>query len=172
MIVQKDEIGLRKLINYDEESLTKLANNKKIWDNLRDYFPHPYTIDHAKIFIDSVANEDPPFTFGITFQTKLCGVISLIVQTDIYRKTAELGYWIGEPFWGNGIASTAVELICKYGFNKLDIVRIEAAAFDFNKASMRVLEKNGFQKEGIAKNGAIKNDQLFDEYRYALLKSE
>jgi len=157
-------IKLRELSISDKEQLRVLADNRKIWDNVRNYLPHPYKLSDAEFFINSVNKETPKQNFGIEYKGELCGVIGLILQDDVYKKSAELGYWSGEPFWGNGIATKAVELITKYGFEKLDIIRIYSSVFENNIASMKVLEKNEFLKEGIFKKAIIKNDIIMDEH--------
>ena len=103
--------------------------------------------------------------------SELCGLISLERQDDIHRMTAELGYWIGEPFWGNGIVTKVINLITDYGFSEMKLERIFAGVFDFNKPSMKALEKNGYKLEGVFRNAIVKNDIIRDEYIYAELKS-
>jgi RimJ/RimL family protein N-acetyltransferase len=111
--------------------------------------------------------ENPPCTFAIEYMGELAGCIGLVKQTDVYKLSAEIGYWIGEPYWGLGIATTAVELLTEYGFHQLGLVRIYSGVFDFNKASQRVLEKAGYQLEGIFEKSVIKNGKICNEYRYA-----
>ena len=168
----EEKIKIRDLKLSDKAQLAKLANNKKVWDNLRDYIPYPYTESDAEFFIELTHKEDPKQTFGIEYKGKLSGVIGLVVQKDVYQKSAEIGYWLGEPFWGNGIATSAVELITKYGFDTLDLNRIYTGVFEFNIASMRVLEKNGYKKEGIFKNAILKNDRICDEHRFYKLNEK
>ncbi len=164
---------LRPLCPADAETLARLANNKKIWDSVRDHFPHPYTLEDAKDFIERKAEEIPAHSFAIANQNEeFCGVISLIPQEDVYRISAEIGYWIGEPFWGQGIATQAIAQMTRYGFQELHLERIFAAVFDYNKASMRTLEKNGYHKEGVFKQAVIKNGQIHDEHRYAKLRQD
>jgi len=160
------KVKIRPLESSDKSDLAKLANNKKVWDNLRDYIPYPYNENDADIFINSTKKESPQQNFGIEYKDEICGVIGLIIQKDVYRRSAEIGYWTGEPYWRKGIASKAVELIIKYGFDELNLNRIFTGVFDYNTASMRVLEKNGFEKEGIFKNAIIKNGNVYDEHRY------
>ena len=160
---------LRKLKSSDGIRLAHLANNKKIWDNVRDYFPHPYTEDDAHAFLKS-QDEKTHRNFAIDCDGEFCGVIGLILQKDVYRKSAELGYWVGEPYWGRGIATKAVARIVQYGFDELNLVRIFAGAFEYNVGSMKVLERNGFEKEGIAKKAVLKNEKFWDEHRYSKLK--
>ncbi len=160
------EVILRELHLSDISQLAKLANNKNIWVNLRDSFPYPYGEIDAKIFINSVIEEKPKQNFGIEYDGDLCGVIGLIIQKDVYRKSAEIGYWIGESYWGKGIATKAIKLITKYGFEDLKLVRIHAGVFEFNIGSMKVLEKNGYKKEGVFKKAIFKNDKVLDEHKY------
>lgn len=150
----------------DISQLAKLANNKNIWDNLRDSFPYPYSEGDAELFINLTIEENPKQNFAIEYAGDLCGVIGLILQNDVYSKSAEIGYWIGEPFWGKRIATTAIKLITSYGFEDLKLIRIYAGVFDFNIASMKALENNGYKKEGVFKNTVYKNDKIFDEHRY------
>lgn len=160
-------ITLRALTDLDQDRLAVLCNNKKIWDNLRDILPFPYTSQNAAEFIQICRNENPRTTFAIELKGELAGCIGLVLQTDVYRFGAEMGYWIGEPYWGQGIATKAVEMVTDYGFNRLGLARIYTGVFDFNKASQRVMEKSGFKLEGIFKNSVVKNGKLMDEYRYA-----
>ena len=162
-------VALRALNNADEACLAVLANNKKVWDNLRDYFPFPYSIADAQAFIDSTKEQTPQMSFGIFFRQELCGVISLVPLQDVYRKSAEIGYWLGEPFWNKGIGTLAVKLITSYGFRQLNLKRVQAGIFEYNKASMKVLEKNGYRKEGIFRQSICKNGQFWDEHRYAII---
>ena len=166
------EIKIRPLELSDKPVLAILANNKNVSDNLRDFFPNPYGETDAESFINFTKNESPQQSFGMEYEGELCGVIGLIIQKDVYRKSAEIGYWIGEAYWKKGIATKAVELITKYGFEELKLIRIYAGVFEFNTGSMRVLEKNGFQKEGIFKNSIFKHEKVWDEHRYFKLTSK
>jgi len=116
-------------------------------------------------------NQDPATFFGIDYINEYVGNISLVPCEDIYRKSAEIGYFIGEPYWNKGIVTTAVNLITDYGFNYLGIVRIQTGIFEYNTASQRVLEKCGFLKEGIFRKSVYKQGKLWDEVRYAKLKA-
>lgn len=162
-------IRLKDLGPGDCVRLAELADNIKIWQMVRDYFPHPYSVKDAETFINMVSLENPRQNFGIEYQGELCGVIGLVLQEDVYKRSAELGYWIGEKFWGKGIATKAVELILKYGFEELQLVRIYSGVFENNPASMKVLEKNGFQKEAIMRKAVFKNAVLMDEHLYSKL---
>jgi [ribosomal protein S5]-alanine N-acetyltransferase len=166
----KDNIMLRRLTNNDQSALAFLANNKKIWDNVRDYLPFPYTENDAATFINLTMQETIPMTFAIEYNGQFCGVIGLTAQSDVYKKTAEIGYWLGEPFWNKGIATTAVNLVTVYGLQSLDFVRIHTGVFEYNIGSMRVLEKNGYVKDGVFKKSIFKNEKIWDEHRYSIIK--
>jgi RimJ/RimL family protein N-acetyltransferase len=165
--LDSDNLKLRCLTKEDELRLAKLCNNRKIWDNLRDFLPSPYTDQDARAFIDLCLKENPQVTFAIEYRGELAGCIGLVTQSDIYRLTAEIGYWIGEPYWGLEIATEAVKMMTAYGFNQLNLVRIYSSVFDFNKASQKVLEKAGYKLEAIFEKSIIKNGVISDEYRYA-----
>jgi len=172
MELEDKNIRLRPLHYNDRENLAHLANNKKIWKVLRDVFPHPYTLKDAEGFIDLVKNHESMVTFAIEYDHEFAGVISLILQQDVYRKSAETGYWIGEPFWGKGIATSALGLITEYGFKELKLNRIFASVFEGNTASCRVLEKCGYKLEGTFQKAVFKNKKLIDELRFARLSEQ
>jgi Acetyltransferases, including N-acetylases of ribosomal proteins len=169
MTLSIDNLLLRPITLSDKESLAQIANNKKIWLNVRDVFPHPYSVQDAENFINMIADIEPVTRFGIFLDGQMAGMIGLHPQQDVYRKNAEIGYWLGEPFWGQGIATKSLKLVLKYGFDQLKINRIFASVFEYNTASMRVLEKCGFQKEGISRKAIYKNEQFWDDHRYAIL---
>lgn len=170
MNLKGNQIRLRLLEKSDAQPLAKVANNKKIADNLRDVFPYPYTIKDANWFIDMVQSQAETPRFAIEYQGEFAGMIGLHLQPDVYRKSVEIGYWLGEPFWGKGIATEAVKLIVDYGFKNLDINRIWAGVFAYNAGSKRVLEKNGFEPEAVLKKAVYKNEKYWDEHRMALVK--
>ena len=161
---------LRAFKTSDAEPIATLLNNKKIWDNLRDFIPHPYAVEDALTFIGFCQNEAPQKTFIIEDQGQVVGVIGLIVQQDIYRKSAEIGYWIGEPYWNQGYATKAVKAMVKYGFETLDLVRIYAEVFEPNKASQGVLQKAGFRLDATLEKAIIKNNKLLNACHFSILK--
>jgi RimJ/RimL family protein N-acetyltransferase len=167
--LKSGKVWLRVLKDTDKARIAELCNNKKVWDNLRDFMPNPYTVTDAENFIRLCKKEDPPTTFAIEYNGEFVGVIGLVVQSDIYRLTAEIGYWLGEPYWGKGIATHAVNLITEYGFDELRLVRIHTGVFDFNIASQKVLEKAGFKLEGVFEKSVVKNEKILNEFRYAKL---
>lgn len=168
-MLPKPNVILRPLRTSDIPRFAALANNKKIWDNVRNRMPHPYTEADAEAFIQLAQTPDDPTIRAILLDGELVGVTGLHPAQDVYEGTAELGYWIGEPYWGKGLASLAVEQMIQVGFKELGLRRIYASVYAFNKASMRILEKNGFEQEGIAKAAVLKNNKVWDEVRYGLL---
>lgn len=162
---------LRPLEKTDNVALATLANNRNIWLNLRNTFPYPYTLEKADTFLESIHNHSDAIRFAITQHGEFVGMIGLHPQQDVYAKTAELGYWIGEPFWNQGIISEAIPYIISYGFEHSDWVKIFAGVYDYNIASMRVLEKAGFTKEGVLQKAVFKDGKLLDEHRYAIFRS-
>ena len=171
-MLQYENIILRSLTDDDATALARLANNKKIFDNMRDALPHPYTLDDAIFFINLTKQENPQVSFAIEFKGAFCGMIGLIPQKDVYRLTAEIGYWLGEPFWGKGIITKAAAMVTEYGFNELGLIRIHTGIFEHNLASMKVLEKNGYKKECVFEKSVIKNGEILNEHRYAKLKDQ
>ena len=154
----------------DAENLAKYLNNINIWNNLRDYLPYPYTIEDAEIFIAKQTEVFPTQNFAIISDDVIVGGIGINLLQDIYKMNVELGYWIAEPFWGNGIATEAIRLITSYIFENFSINRIVAEVFDYNKASMRALEKNGYHLETVTRKGILKNELLYDNYIWVLQK--
>jgi len=160
---------LRRLQHKDKEQLATIANNRKIWENLREKFPHPYSLDDAEFFINLVSDEDPHVTFAIEYDNKFAGIIGILPMDDVYKRTAEIGYWLGEPYWGKGIISEACQLVTDYSFNTLNFVRLHTGVFEHNIGSMKVLERCGYEKEAVFKNNIWKDGKLMDEHRYFLL---
>mgnify|MGYP004551164421 FL=1 len=167
-------VKIRKWKLSDAKNLALALSNKKIQDNLRDGLPYPYTEQDGKEYISAMlsANENETFAFAITVDEKAIGSIGAFRQENVHRRTAELGYYIAEEYWGKGIMTEAVKQICKYVFDKSDIIRIYAAPYAHNIASCRVLEKVGFQYEGTLRSNAIKNGKVVDMKMYSLLKGE
>ncbi|MCK5169478.1 MAG: GNAT family N-acetyltransferase [Bacteroidales bacterium] len=163
-------IILRNWQEKDVKSLSRNANNKKIWDNLRDGFPYPYTEMAAKQWI-TIANQDKPLTnFAVVYKGSAIGGVGIIKQNDIFRKNAEIGYWLGEKYWNKGISTKALKAMIEYSFNTFDVIRLFAHVFESNEASIKVLTKCGFTEEACLKKSIIKNNQILDCYIYSLLK--
>lgn len=169
MIISNEYLKLRPLTPDDKYRLAELANNPKVAINLRDGFPNPYTLADAEKFIQTFAEQEPQQIFAIEYQGEYAGNIGLHKAGDVYRLSAEIGYFLGEPYWNKGIMTHAVTLICDYGFKNLDIIRIHAGIFEFNPASMRVLEKCGFKQEAVFEKAIFKKGKIYNEHRYVKL---
>jgi RimJ/RimL family protein N-acetyltransferase len=151
----------------DAKALVLHANNRKIWLNLRDAFPHPYTLADARQWIQFARSSKPPCHFAIVIDGKAVGGIGLMFKEDVFRKSVEIGYWLGEAYWGRGIATEAVRALTDYAFTSFDICRIFAGVYEWNPASMRVLEKAGYTLEGRLKKSVTKDGKTIDEFLYA-----
>ena len=162
---------LRKWRPEDAGSIVKYADNKKIADNLRDGFPHPYSLSDAQNFIKNIGSDsDGRICLAIEIGGEAAGSIGVFAKEDVYIKSAEIGYWLGEPFWGQGVITDAIREICGLAFGKFDIVRIYAEPYAYNTGSRRALEKAGFALEGVLKKSVCKNGEIFDSCIYALVK--
>jgi len=153
----------------DAASIAKYANNKRIWINLRDAFPHPYSLADAKAFLSKAMHMETITYFAIASDQEAIGSIGLMPGDDVHRFTAELGYWLAEPFWGNGIMTKAVRALSEYAFRELGLLRIFAEPYTTNAASARVLENSGFALEGVIRASVLKDGRILDQYLYAKL---
>jgi [ribosomal protein S5]-alanine N-acetyltransferase len=165
-------IKLRKWTMDDLDNLLKYANNSNIANNMTDGFPHPYRRENGIAFIEMTEKENPRKILAITLDDKAIGSIGVFPLNDIFRKSAEMGYWLAEPYWGKGIVAEAVKQMIDYGFASWDIDRIFARPFGRNKASQRVLEKTGFVLEGRYEKTIIKNEKYEDELVYAVRRKK
>lgn len=166
------EIKIRRWKIEDKSELAEVLNNRNILNNLRDGVPYPYTENDAADFINAMLSADPDktFAFAITLDDKVIGSIGIFRQENIHYRTAELGYYIGEKYWGNGYMTEAVKQACGFVFENSDIIRIYAEPFAYNTGSCRVLEKAGFVYEGTLRSNAYKNGNIIDMKIYALVK--
>jgi [ribosomal protein S5]-alanine N-acetyltransferase len=162
------EAILRPLRESDITNLAKYANNPKIAANLTNAFPHPYTEEAATGFIKMAMGHSPFRIMAITMQDELIGCIGIHPQEDIMSKNAELGYWLAEPYWGQGIMTKMVKEMVKYGFETFDIHRIYARPFGNNLGSQKVLEHAGFTLEARLKETIFKLGRMEDELIYAV----
>ncbi len=165
-----NELQIRSYQSTDDRDLVKYANNRKIWKNLRDIFPHPYTEEDANFWLSHVLNQNPEVNFAIASDTELIGGVGVVLQQDIHRCGGEIGYWLGEPFWGRGIMTEVVQKFSRYALTTFDLVRLFAGVFENNLASVRVLEKAGYSFEGISRKSVIKDGHILDMHNYALIR--
>ncbi|MDL2236374.1 GNAT family N-acetyltransferase [Christensenellaceae bacterium OttesenSCG-928-K19] len=166
------EFTLREWAYEDAPSIANYANNKAIADNLRNGFPYPYTEEDARQYIRSCLSGNPhkQLLRAICVDSRAVGSIGAFFQDDVYEKSVEIGYWLGEPFWGRGIMSAAIQKVCQMVFHSSDAVRIFAEPFTGNIGSRRVLEKAGFALEGTLKKSVWKNGVFSDSCIYALVR--
>lgn len=151
----------------DAESLATHANNRKIWLNLRDGFAHPYTPDHARAFIRAALARRPETHFAMAVNGAAVGSIGLKLREDVERVSAEIGYWLGEPFWGRGIITEALIAVTAAALRTHGLTRVFAVPYAWNLASFRVLEKAGYVREGVMRRSAIKDGHVVDQVLYA-----
>jgi len=157
---------LREWRMQDASSLVKHGNNVNVAATLRDAFPSPYTPEDARRFIAMATGPTPDLFLAIDIGGEAVGGVGIHVLNDVKHRTAEIGYWLAEPFWGRGIATDAVRALVPVAFGRYDINRLQAGIFSTNPASMRVLEKCGFSREAVHKDAIFKNGVFLDEVLY------
>ncbi|MBO9731456.1 MAG: GNAT family N-acetyltransferase [Chitinophaga sp.] len=165
----KNDVILKNIEQRDLADMAILANDPAVAANLRDIFPSPYSLKDAEEFFALIQEGKLDHVWGIYVKDKIAGVITLTPQTDIYRHSAEIGYWLGAPFRGKGVMTEAVSLLTAYAFNELSILRIYAGVFAYNEASKQVLLKSGFHQEAVKVNAIIKNGVLHDEHLMVIM---
>jgi ribosomal-protein-alanine N-acetyltransferase len=168
--IEFGEYVIRDWGRKDARSLAKYANNRNIAMWLRDGFPCPYTLGDAEAFLSAVSRQNPRTAFAIATTDEAIGGIGLEFGRDVHRFTAELGYWLGEPFWGRGIMTQAVRHLTAWAFENLEVHRIYATVFEGNDASARVLEKAGYTREGCLRASVFKNGRILDQSLYAKIR--
>jgi RimJ/RimL family protein N-acetyltransferase len=165
-----DGTCVRRFAPGDATSLAAAADNPRVARHLRDRFPSPYTLADARRWIDMVAEQDPPTSFAIATEGRVIGGIGLDPGEDVYRRSAELGYWLAEPYWGRGLATAAVRAVTDWAFANLDLIRVFARPMATNPASARVLEKAGYTLEGTLRAAVVKHGEVVDELVYAVVR--
>ena len=153
----------------DRESLARHANNRKVWRNLKDRFPHPYTDADARAWLELAATRPEATGWAIEVGGEAAGGVALVPLSDVHSRTAHIGYWLGEAHWGRGIMSRVIAAVSGQALSTRGFLRLEAPVFAWNPASMRVLEKCSFTCEGVMRNSVFKDGQLIDSVLYARL---
>ena len=158
----------------DQERLAEMLSNPKVLDNLRDGLPYPYTPENARDFIREVCAASPGslYAFAITVQGRVVGSLTIYRQQNVHARSGELGYYIAQECWGQGLATSAIGQACRLVFAQSDLLRIFAQPFGYNTASCRALEKAGFTHEGTLRQHAVKNNRVLDVELYALLRED
>lgn len=170
MLLELKNCIVRSYRPADAESLARQANNRKIWLNLRDGFPHPYAVENAIGFIQKAVSSNPETNFAICVEDDAVGGIGYTLHTDVERISAEIGYWLGEPFWGRGIATEALIRVTMYAIKQHGLKRVYAVPYETNKASHRVLENADYVLEGRMRKSAIKDGKVIDQLLYAYVE--
>jgi [ribosomal protein S5]-alanine N-acetyltransferase len=167
------DVVVREWRDADASALAPLADDREVWINLRDLFPHPYRISDARQFVARAQRLKPPTWFAIEAGGALAGGIGYAARTDVERIGAEIGYWLGRAFWGRGIMTSAVRLVTAYAFAADPALqRVFALPFASNAASARVLEKAGYLREGTLRRSVIKDGRVLDQWMYAAVRGE
>jgi [ribosomal protein S5]-alanine N-acetyltransferase len=161
---------LRSWRSGDEDSLVRHADDRDVWINLRDRFPHPYTRDDARAWLRLVAESTPETNFAVAVAGEAVGGIGITLQDDVSRRSAEIGYWLGRAYWGRGIATAAVRALTDWAFAHFDLCRLYAGVFEWNPASARVLEKAGYVLEGRLRRSVTKDGRTIDQLLHALVR--
>ena len=151
----------------DAPSVASHANSRRVWINLRDRFPHPYTLADARAFIQAALMRAPETMFAIEVEAAAVGGIGFTLLGDVERLSAEIGYWLGEAYWGRGIMTEALAAVTAYAIRSHGLTRVFAVPYEWNAASFRVLEKVGYVCEGRMRRSAIKDGQVIDQVLYA-----
>ena len=172
MLLRLKTCDVRSWEMSDVDSIARYANNRNVWINLRDAFPHPYSKQNARDFIRAVRQRTPETTFAIVVGGEAIGSVGFVLHPDVERVSAEIGYWIGEPFWGRGIATDALVAVTRYAIDTHHLTRVYALPFAWNKPSCRVLEKAGFVLEARLRRSAVKDGIVTDQMQYAFIVPE
>ena len=169
MQLDLESCSVRSFRESDAVELARHANNRNVWMQLRDRFPHPYTIDDARGFIAFARGADPETAFAVALDDRPVGSIGVVPGEDVERCSAEIGYWLGESCWGRGIATRALVGFTEYAFEAYELERLFAVPLAANTASCRVLEKAGYRLEGRMRRSAVKGGVVQDQLLYAIL---
>jgi ribosomal-protein-alanine N-acetyltransferase len=151
----------------DAASLARYADNREVWINLRDRFPHPYRLQDAETFIARTLAMEPETIFAIAVGGEAAGGIGFSLHEDVERTSAEIGYWLGKPFWNRGIMTEALAAVTEHAIGAHGLTRVYALPFEWNEASGRVLEKAGYTREARLRRSAIKDGRVIDQFLYA-----
>jgi len=169
MLIETERPGcvLRPWHERDQPGLVAIANNVKIWRNLTDLFPHPYTEADADAWIALARETDRSVHLAIEVEDRVAGGIGALAGSGVSIATADFGYWLGEPYWGRGLATAAARALAGVLMAQRRFARLQAPVFAGNAASMRVLEKAGFVREGVLRQSVTKDGALMDSVMYA-----
>lgn len=172
MEIKLKQCVVRSWRESDAEAIVRHADNRKVWRNLRDAFPHPYRREHAEQFIEMAMARDPETFFCIAVDDRAVGSIGYSFFSDVNRFTAEIGYFLGEEYWGRGIMTEALTAVTRHALDTDEVIRLYAMPYEWNPASFRVLEKSGYVLEGRLRCSACKDGQVIDQLLYAITRED
>jgi ribosomal-protein-alanine N-acetyltransferase len=172
MAVRLPDPPLRPFRPEDAASIVRHADDYEVWRFLRDRFPHPYTQGDAEAWIAFTSIQEPPLHFAIDLEGEAVGGIGIIPGTDVDRVSAEVGYWLGRAVWGRGLATRALASLTAFAFHSFTFTRLFATPFAFNAASIRVLEKAGWVREGVLRRAVVKEGRITDLLIYAMTRPD
>ena len=165
------EARLRPWHRDDAAALTEHANDRSIWLNSRDRFPHPYVLADATHYLEAAtAASVSDLHLCMEVDGEAAGSISVLFKSDVERRSAELGYFLGRRHRGGGITSAAVRALTEHAFAHFDLCRVYAMMHEHNLASVRVVEKAGYELEARMRKAITKDGQTFDALLYALVR--
>lgn len=170
LMIQLRNAHLRPWERGDEESCVRHANDRGIWRNMRDLFPHPYIFEDAVSWISRNETAEVQTNFAIVVDGEAAGGIGIMLRSDVDRRSGEIGYWLGRSHWGRGIVTEAVVAVSEWTFQNFDMARLDAGVFEWNPASARVLEKAGYTFEGRQRKSVTKDGETIDRLIYALIR--
>jgi RimJ/RimL family protein N-acetyltransferase len=167
ILLEGQRCRVREWLKTDVDSLARHANNINVAKNLRDRFPHPYTLKDARAFLRHAVAAKDPSNLAIEADGYAVGAIGFVLGRDVERFSAEIGYWLGEPVWGRGIGTEALELVTRHAFDGMNLLRLFAVPFADNAASIRVLQKAGYVCEGRLRSSSVKYGEARDQFMFA-----
>lgn len=165
-----DGFVLRPWRRDDLDALLVHANDAAVSRGLRDRFPYPYTRADGEAFLAGRVLPPGTLALAIEIDGQACGGIGAQQGTAERRHSAELGYWLGQAYWGRGLMTRAVGVFVPWLMDHLQLYRLQATVAAFNNGSARVLRKNGFQEEGVERCAIYKRGELHDLLRFARVR--
>lgn len=170
MRIETGKCVVRDWARSDKQSLLRYANNRNVWRNLTHRFPHPYTAEDAERWFASLESMSEATHWAIELEGHAVGGVGIMLREGVHAKSAGFGYWLGEPYWGRGIMTQVVRTVVPLVVSRFGLVRLESPVFAWNPASMRVLEKSGFVREGVARASVFKDGAIIDQVIYAFIR--
>ena len=168
--IERDDFVLRDWRESDADALVVHANDAQVARCLGDRFPHPYTLDDANAYVAQVLFAPQGRSWAIEINGEASGSIGVSPGEGVERHSAELGYWLSRAYWGEGIATAAVNAIVPHALREMKLYRLQARVFADNPASMRVLERCGFAREAVLKRLVVKDGRLLDMHIFAITR--